>query len=236
MKKLWLLSILLIAVLAVGCMLWYFQSQAGEPGSGGRAIAKPEAMVHLPLTGLRQSGSVLIGRLESPMVIDGYPCDASWVHFTEAGKLQAFFLSDTCMIQGNHIPKGTWIRLNPDQTLQACAFPEDTTIQGYLCDGGIGGAEGVMTGFHPSGRLAAFFPVSDVVIQGIPCKASVFRPVYLYENGNLKEFTLAQDAVVGGQALSAWQTVVLGERGEIQSVSRPAYLMRARDWVAGLFR
>ncbi len=234
MKKLWLLSILLI--IAVVCTLWYFQSQVGENGSGGRAITKPEAMTHLPLIGLRQSGSALIGRLENPMIIDGYPCDARWVHFTDSGRLKAFYLSDACTIQGNRIPKGTWIRLNPDQTLRACAFPEDTIIQGHLCNGGIGGAEGIMTGFHPSGRLAAFFPVSDVVIQGMPCKASVFRPVYLYENGNLKEFTLAQDAVVGGQALTAWQTVALGERGEVQSVSRPAYLMRARDWISGFFR
>jgi hypothetical protein len=236
MKKLWLASFLLIAVIAVICILWYVQSWTGGNETGGRAIAKPEAMAYLPLTGLRQSGPVLIGRLESPMVIDGYPCDASWVHFTDSGRLKAFYLSDACTIQGNRIPKGTWIQLNPDQTLRACAFPEDTSIQGYLCDGGLGGSEGVMTGFYPSGRLAVFFPVSDVVIQGIPCKASMFSPVYLYENGNLKKFTLAQTAVIGGRTLSASQTVELGERGEILSVSRPAYLLRARDWIAGLFR
>lgn len=236
MKKLWLLSVLLIAVIAIVGVLWRFQSGTGAPGSDGRAIAKPQAMAHLPLTGLRRSGAVLIGRLESPMVIDGYPCDAGWVHFTDSGRLKAFYLSDACIIQGNRIPKGTWIQLNPDQTLRACSFPEDTPIQGYLCDGGFGGSEGVMTTFYPSGRLAAFFPVSDVVIQGMPCKASVFSPVYLYENGNLKKFTLSKTAVLGGRTLSAWQTVELGEEGEILSVSRPAYLLRARDWIAGFFR
>jgi hypothetical protein len=170
------------------------------------------------------------------MVIDGYPCDAGWVHFTDSEHLKAFSLSDSCMIQGNRIPKRTWIQLYPEQTPQSCSFPEDTVIQGYLCDGGFGGPEGVTTGFYPNGKLKAFFAPKDIVVQGFPCKASAFSPIYLHQNGKLKEATLSKDLVVGGVSLSSWQTVVLDDRGDILSVSRPARLFQARDWIAGLFR
>jgi hypothetical protein len=238
MKKTYVLGIILIVVLiAAGCF-WFLRvrPRSGSEGIAGNLIEKPKSFAHLPLTGTRRSGSILIGQLESPMVIDGYPCDASWVHFSESGKLKAFLLSDTCMIQGNRIPKGTWMRLYPDQTLQSCSFPEDSDIQGYLCDGGFGGSEGVTTGFYPSGRLEAFYSPKDIVVQGFPCKASAFSPIYLHENGKLKKATLARDLVTGGVSLSSWQTVVLDDRGAILSVSGPARLLQARDWIAGLFR
>jgi hypothetical protein len=235
MKKLWLVSILLIVVLSVVCILWYFQSRTGGNGSGGRAIAKPEAMAHLPLIGLRQSGSVLIGRLESPMVIDGYPCDASWVHFNQAGRLKAFYLSDACSIQGNRIPKGTWIQLHPDQTVRFCSFPEDTVIQGHLCDGGSGGAEGVTTSFYPSGKLGGFYSPQDVEIQGIPCRASPINGIGLHENGNLETFTLARDTVIGGRSLSAGQRVVLDAQGNVKSVEDPPIYERPLAWITKMF-
>jgi hypothetical protein len=187
------------------------------------------------LTQLRQSGSVLIGRLESPMVLDGYPCDANWVHFAEAGKLKAFFLSDACMIQGNKIPKGTWIQLYPDQTVRFCSFPEDTVIQGHVCRGGSGGAKGVTTSFYPSGRLGGFYPPGDVEIQGIPIKVSPINGVDLHENGSLKDFTLSRDTVIGGRTLSAGQHVVLDEQGNVKSVVRPPFYERPLGWITRFF-
>ena len=126
--------------------------------------------------------------------------------------------------------------LNPDLTLRFCSFPENTNIQGYLCRGGSGGSEGVTTGFYPSGRLQSFFPPKDIEIQGIPCRATPFGPVSLYENGNLKQLTLARDTVIGGRSLDEGQTVVLSERGEVQSVSNPPMIERARSWFKKLFR
>jgi hypothetical protein len=235
MKALWRLSIVLIAVLFVACSFWFFRSQRVSETGGRQRLAKSKSFAHLPLIQLREQGAVTIGRLESPMVIDGYPCDANWVHFAESGRLKAFYLSDACMIEGNRIPKGTWVQLNPDLTVRFCSFPEDTTIQGILCDGGVGGSEGVMTSFYPSGKLASFFLPKDSVIQGMPCKAGVLRSISLYENGNLKQFTLSGDAVLGGRTLSEGQTVVLGEGGDIQSIVNPSLFARARSWATRLF-
>ena len=197
---------------------------------------KPKLPGNLPLTVVRQQGSVTITKLQSPAQIDGFPCAAGWVHFAESGQLQAFYLGETATVQGHEIPKGTWIRLNPDLTLRWCAFPENTNIQGYLCRGGSGGSEGVTTGFYPSGRLESFFPPKDIEIQGIPCRATPFGPVSLYENGNLKQFTLARDMMVGERALSGGQSVVLSESGEVRSVSNPSLIERTRNWFKKLFR
>jgi hypothetical protein len=236
MKKPWLLGILLIAVIFVACCLWILWPRFVSNNSGQANLAVPKSIVNLPLSKLRRIGNVTVARLQSPAIIDGFPCAASWVHFGESARLKAFYLGETCTIQGYEIPKGTWVQLNPDQTLRFCAFPEDTNIQGYVCDGGKGGSEGLTTGFYPSGRLSSFFPPKDIEIQGIPCKGSLYSPIYFFENGNLKEFTLSRDAVIGGRALSGGKRVIFNEQGQVQSVSSHSIFERAGSWLINVFR
>ena len=235
MKKLWLLSILAIVVVSAVYCLWMFRSGRILEEAEGARIEKPESLAYLPMTELRKSGSALISRLESPMVIDGYPCDANWIQFTEIGRLRAFFLSDACLIQGNRIPKGTWVQLYPDLSIRFCSFPEDTIIQGYLCDGGSGGAKGVTASFYPSGRLKGFYPPRDVEIKGIPCRASPINGISVYENGNLEGFTLSRNTIIGGRALSSGQRVVLNEQGDIKSVTNPPIYERPLGWITRFF-
>jgi hypothetical protein len=236
MKKSWILGILAIVVFIGACCLWIMRPGDTTETYGTVKRDKPKLPENLPLTKMRQQGTVTIAQLQSPVQIDGFPCAAGWVHFAESGQLQAFYLGETVTIGGNEIPKGTWIRLNPDLTLRFCSFPENTNIQGYLCRGGFGGSEGVTTGFYPSGQLQSFFPPKDIEIQGIPCQATLLGPVSLYENGNLKQLTLARDRVIEGRSLDQGQTVSLSERGEIQSVSKPPMIERARSWFNKLFR
>jgi hypothetical protein len=235
MKKPWLLCIFLVIFVGAFC-LWILQPGDPTETHGTVTRDKPKLPENLPLTKIRQQGSVTIVQLQSPVQIDGFPCAAGWVHFAESGQLQAFYLGETITIGGNEIPKGTWMRLNPDLTLRFCSFPDNTNIQGCLCRGGLGGSEGVTTSFYPSGRLQSFFPPKDIEIQGVPCRATPLGPVSLYENGNLKQLTLARDMVIEGRSLDEGQTVALGERGEVQSVSNPPMIERARSWFNKLFR
>jgi len=235
MKKAWIFGILAILVLAAGGT-WILKQRDRTDARAAAAHRKVKVPDNLPLTGVRSQGGVTIARLARPEAIDGFPCAADWVHFHESGRLRAFYLGETATIQGHGIPEGTWVRLNPDLTLLSCSFPRDTEIEGYVCRGGFGGSEGVTTGFHPGGRLSAFFPPEDIVIQGIPCRATPFGPIYLYENGNLRKFTLARDIVVGGRELSAGQTVALDEGGNLISVSSPSAIERVRSFFHGLFR
>jgi hypothetical protein len=235
MNKSRVLGILVIVIFIAACCLWVLRSGDTPETHSTATREKPKLPENLPLTVVRQQGSVTIAQLQSPVQIDGFPCAAGWVHFAESGQLQAFYLGETVTIEGNEIPKGSWIRLNPDLTLRFCSFPENTNIQGYLCRGGFGGSEGVTTGFYPSGQLQSFFPPKDIEIRGIPCRATAFGPVSLYENGNLKQLTLARDMVIEGRSLDEGQTVTLNERGEVQSVSNPPMIERARSWLKKIF-
>jgi len=225
--------VIVLALVAVLCF-WFLHARSDrwDSKAAGPAIQR---LAGLPLTQTRRSGTAIVSRLQSPFRIDGFPCAAGWVHFYDSGQLKAFFSDGPVTIQGNRIPSGTWVRLNADSTLAWCAFPEDTDIQGYSCRGGRGGAEGVTTGFYSSGRLSAFFPRENVMVQGILCEASVFSPVYLHENGNLKQCALARDEVVGNQPLSQGQTFTLSPGGQVQSVSKPYWFNWIRNWTRKLF-
>jgi hypothetical protein len=236
MKKLALFGSLVIIALLFVCCLWIFGPKFSKDMGGLKSPAIQKSIEHMPLSQVRRSGNAIVARLQIPTLIDGFPCADNWVHFSESGRLKAFYLAETSTIQGNLIPKGTWIRLRPDQTLQLCFFPEDTIIQGYACDGGRGGSEGVTTSFYPSGRLESFFTPKDAVIHGIPCQAGPFQPIYLYEDENLKQFTLSQDAVISGRNLSEGQTIVLNEKGEVQSIINLSIFERTGSWLARLFR
>lgn len=235
MKKLMLFSIPVIAVLLIVCCAWISWPKLFREASEHISSATQKSIENLPLSQVRQSGDVTIAQLQNPAQIDGFSCAAGWVQFSESGRLKAFYLAETSTIQGNQIPKGTWIRLRPDQTLQFCSFPEETIIQEYMCDGGRGGSEGVTTSFYPSGKLESFYTPKDAVIHGIPCQAGPFQIIYLYENGNLKQFTLSQDAVISRRNLSEGQTIVLNELGEVQSVANLSIFERTGSWFVRLF-
>jgi hypothetical protein len=227
--------LVIFALLVVFCLSIFGPKLSNEMG-GRKSHAIPKYIEHLPLSSVRQSGKVTMAQLQKPMQIDGFPCADSWVHFLEPGRLQAFYLAETSTIQGNQIPKGTWVRLRSDQTLQFCSFPEDTIIQGYMCDGGRGGSEGVTTSFYPDGKLSSFYTPKDAVIQGIPCQAGPFQLIQLYESGNLRQFTLSSDAIIGGRSLSEGQTIVLNEHGEVQSITNLSIIERTGSWFTRLFR
>jgi hypothetical protein len=235
MKKSTILCMVIIAVLLVVVGIKIITPKISGSAGNGKSHVIPAALEQLPLSQIRPSTNITIAKLQKPLRIDGFSCAAGWIHFSTEGRLKAFVLAETSEIQGNRIPKGSWIRLHPDQTLQFCSFPEETTIQGYVCDGGWGGSEGVSTSFYPSGKLASFYMPKNAVIQGIPCQAGSFRPIFLYENGNLKQCTLSQDADIGGRNVTAGQTVVLDEGGQVKSVASLSILGRARNWMLRLF-
>jgi hypothetical protein len=84
MKKLWILGFLAI-VLLLTCCWWVFQSGGGPETHSYAARDVPNLPKNLPLTSVRQQGSVTIARLQREAQIDGFPCAAGWVHFAESG-------------------------------------------------------------------------------------------------------------------------------------------------------
>ena len=234
MKKSRVLGIILLIVLAASLSIRLIPRFLFKDIASVRHSI-PESVQHLPLKQVRHQGNITIAQISVTSQIDGFPCAAGWVHFNQFGRLRAFFLAEESMIQGNQIPKGTWVQLDDGLNLRYCSFPEKTNIQGYVCNGGFGGAEGVSTAFYPSGRLKEFYSPENIVIQGIPCKADALSPIYLFEDGNLKEFTLSEAAVIKGRNMLEGQTVTLNEFGEVESVRDPSLWRRTRNWARKFF-
>ncbi len=144
-----------------------------------------------------KSGTI-ITHLAQKTVIEGFPCQASWVHFYSDWKLQNAFSSERVTVNGIDIPEGTWVEFHRDGYIRMCAFPDNIVIQGLTCKG-TGGATGVQTGFYPSGRLKWFFSKGDVTIEGIPCNGGVFSIIGLHEDGSVMACRLAGDVVIDGK-------------------------------------
>ncbi len=116
------------------------------------------------------------------------------------------------------IPQDTWVEQNKDGVVTVCSFPHDTEVQGHLCRGGGwlgGGAEGVQTSFYADGALKEFFLRQDTVIQDIPCQATVFASIQLYENGRLKACILGEKLVREGHTYDKGTRLEFDSNGRI---------------------
>lgn len=139
--------------------------------------------------------SSIIGFLKDKAVIEGYPCADDWVHFNKDWKLTLFRLDENTVINYFEFPKDSWILRNGDKLV--CVFPNDTVIQEYLCRGD-GGPNGMQTSFYPNGRLESFFSKENIRIGEINCRGSLSNNIILYDNGLLKECTLAKNQIIKG--------------------------------------
>ena len=77
------------------------------------------------------------------------------------------------------------------------------------------GLEGIQTSFHKNGKLNYFFPKKDIEIDGILCKGSVFHLTGLYDNGKLRNCTLAETMTINGKEYRKGTKIKLDKEGEI---------------------
>jgi hypothetical protein len=155
----------------------------------------------------------IYGILKQKSIIDGFPCAADWVELSREGELRNFCLSEDFTVANVHLQKGTWVFMKKAGKL-LCVLPENTEYQGYICKGG-GGRKGIHTTFYPSGKLRSFYPLKDVTINGIRCKASIFNNVALYENGHLKYCKLSKESIINGKKYPQNFVLNLDENGKV---------------------
>jgi hypothetical protein len=147
-----------------------------------------------------QDNGFVIGRIGADTFVAGRPCRKGWIHLHPNGALAGFFAAQDITLARFAIPAGTWVAQEDQGVVTACAFPRDVEVQGQLCRGGIGGAEGVRTAFHRDGALKAFYTRKSVLIDGIPCQSNLFKAgITLYANGRLQSAILAEDFVLEGR-------------------------------------
>lgn len=157
----------------------------------------------------------IIGYLKKDTMINECPCAADWVHFTRDWELKLFRLGADKTINNYPYKTGTWIRIGSDNCV-TCVFPGDTFVQGYLCRGG-GGVKGISTSFYQSGKLHYFFPPDNIRIGDVYCKCNSLNNIGLYENGNLKECTLAQEKSFNGVIFSSGSRIFFDENGNVKT-------------------
>ncbi len=149
--------------------------------------------------------------------IHGFPCEKGWIHFKDDGSLESFQLSEEFWFNGTLLPANTWIHYWTPESIggYVCAFPYDYKVQGYLC-GGSGGYKGTHTGFYDSGKLRSFYPPDNVVVDSVPCEASLLVNVQLYENGSIKRCKLAADYEHNGKIYKKGSTIIFGKKGNVK--------------------
>jgi hypothetical protein len=165
----------------------------------------------------QSKGGTNTGYMTDNHTIQGFPCEKGWIHFKKNWQLLSFQLSDDFIYKETLLPAQTWLHFpyHDRQSGYICSFPYDYEIQEYLC-GGSGGYKGTHTGFYDSGKLRSFFPSEDVIIDGVPCEASLFANVNLYENGNIKSCKLAEDYQVNGKIYKKGKTIEFNKTGKVK--------------------
>ena len=165
----------------------------------------------------QSKGGTNIGYMTDNNTIQGFPCERGWIHFKKDWRLLSFQLSEDFMYNETLVPAHTWFHFpyHANRSGYIYSFPHNYKVQGYVC-GGSGGYKGTHTGFYESGKLRSFFPPEDVFVGGVPCEASLFANVNLYENGNIKSCRLAEDYQVDGVFYKRGKTVEFDKDGKVK--------------------
>ncbi|MDD3050262.1 MAG: hypothetical protein PHR06_03875 [Candidatus Cloacimonetes bacterium] len=165
----------------------------------------------------QSENGTIVGFMSKNQNIQGFPCEKGWIHFDKDWNLLSFQLHQDFMYKNTLLPAHTWF-LFPyyrDITGYGCSFPADYKVQGYLCSGS-GGYKGTHTGFYESGNLRSFYPPEDVLINGVPCKASLLVNVNLHENGMIKSCKLARDYQTDGKLYRKGRFLEFDEFGKVK--------------------
>ena len=200
-KILFLIIFLMINLGFIGCKKWEYNTE--KNGISFKKIYQSKGGTHT-------------GYMTENHMIHGFPCEKGWIHFKKNWELLSFQLSENFIYKNEMLPAHTWVHLpyHDAQTGYVCSFPFDYKVQGYLCSGS-GGYKGTHTGFYENGKLRSFFSSEDVLVNGIPCEASLLVNVKLHENGKLKSCRLAENINLKGKVYKKGKTIQSDDNGNI---------------------
>ncbi|MEM7167430.1 MAG: hypothetical protein AAF581_18350 [Planctomycetota bacterium] len=205
--------VLFLALVACGCSCRATGAKVVPGPAAAPFAAVEQALIARTVEPFPESGAFRKGRLRQAVVYDGIPCD-HWLHLYENGVLHGCRLASPTTVQGHLLPAGAQLWFDSNGFLESCWLGTNTLIDGRLCRG----RGKISTGFYPSGRLRSFFPPAALQIDGVPCRASVFAPVTLYEDGHLRRCTLDSEYRSGSNTLPAGSPVLRDESGVVRVV------------------
>lgn len=182
----------------------------------GAATPTPLGTFHGRTIERTEEGTILKGELVEASELQDLPC-RGWVHFHSDGSLRSVELARDATLQGRDIPAGTRVFFDEQGRLDFCWLARTTSFDGVPCRGGWGKTT---TAFHPNGALEAAYPPEDIEIQGIPCEASSFVPVYFHANGRIASCKLSRSLVLEGKVIPAGATIRLDAEGRVLAEAR----------------
>lgn len=140
-------------------------------------------------------------KLTKDSVIAGITCGPTgraYVVLHDSGKVDECPVAADTTIDGHYLPRGTWLRLHPDDRLDGAWLSRDTELAGLPCKGT--GYKGWSVRFHPGGALSLCYLSREAIVDGVPCRGAAFRTeltgstqVNLHPDGTLHSCRLARD-------------------------------------------
>ena len=191
-----------LLVITAGCAPWQVGAEKDVVKNGIRFETFRE-----------QKDGTKLGILAEDTVIDGWPCKKDFIVFYPDWRLDELQLSRDYERNGIFMPEGTRVFPNAAGGPGTCMFPRDMEIQGYLVRGT--GINGFMTRFYRTGRLMLFWSREPVEVEGVVCTDSLFKGIYLHDNGRLRECTLDKPATINEVGYSKGTRVQLDESGKV---------------------
>lgn len=189
-----------------------------------RAIALLFAVAPLSLARrvLAQTGESVRVRLRADTVISGVRCaptGRAYAVIHPNGSLDECPLAADTVIGGHALPRGTWLRLREDRSLDGVWLPHDVELQRVPCKGT--GYKGWSVRFAADVRLASCYLAHDAVIDSVPCRGAAFltelrgsSQVTLYANGRLASCRAARSFSLNGRQYRVGDRIVLDDKDE----------------------
>jgi hypothetical protein len=144
-------------------------------------------------------------KLAADTFIQNYPCARGYAFFYPSGRLYQCAVSRETPFGNLLVPAGSLIVLQEDGLPHHVFLAHDTWLGPYHAMGGslVGPSEGAVTGLYPGGQLRSLYLVSDMRIQGVPCRGGEWgfftdsinggNFVWFYENGRLRSCKVTED-------------------------------------------
>ncbi len=150
-----------------------------------------------------------------------YPVRKGKVSIYANDALQSFTLFKDFHVKAVMVPKGSWVQLYHNGYPEFITLKADNEVNGMTA-----GCKPKVLHWHLSfyndGSLASFYPVEDILIDGLPCKKQT--GVDFYPDGKLWMCHLAKDFIHNSKVFPAGTHIIRNKEGQLMEYSKNLYL------------
>ena len=157
------------------------------------------------------NGNIKKCKLKEVVKVDGHLCQ-SWIWFHENKLIKQCTTAESFNFGNYRIPNGSVVFLDTVGLVQKVWLSEPVIYDGIKC---LAKNNEIEVSFHPNKNMKSCFLLEDQVIQSWPCYSSTKTPVFFYDSGRLKEFTLSENKIYAGKQYKKGDKITLDENGNV---------------------